>query len=85
MTRILNPVAGPRAASGATMPLIDNLSAHADGDELVRWLRSFPHTPRQTFVVHGEPEASATLVTRIERELQWQVRAPALGEHVTLA
>ena len=28
---------------------------------------------------------SRTWAARIERELQWQVRAPALGEHVTLA
>ena len=31
MTRILNPVAGPRAASGATMPLIDNLAGKTIG------------------------------------------------------
>jgi metallo-beta-lactamase family protein len=45
------------------------LSAHADGDELMRWLSVFKRAPRRVFIVHGEPEASKALRVRIEREL----------------
>ena len=37
------------------------LSAHADCDELLRWLGGFEKPPRRTFVVHGEPVASDAL------------------------
>jgi len=53
-----------------------HLSAHADADELMVWLRGFSTPPRRTFVVHGEPEASDALRQRIERELRWHVTMP---------
>src|SRR3990172_397371 len=37
---------------------LDMLSAHADADELLRWLRGFKAPPRLTYIVHGEPAAS---------------------------
>jgi metallo-beta-lactamase family protein len=48
------------------------LSAHADADEILRWLGGFVRPPRRTFIVHGEPQASETLRTRIEGELGWR-------------
>lgn len=47
-------------------------------------LRGFKHTPRQTFVVHGEPAASDTLrlPLRIADELGWPVRVPEQGSMV---
>ncbi|MFZ2241177.1 MAG: MBL fold metallo-hydrolase [Gordonia amarae] len=45
------------------------LSAHADADELLRWVSGFETPPRHTFVVHGEPQAADTLRTRLDREL----------------
>ena len=32
------------------------LSAHADRDEMVRWIETAPAAPKKIFVVHGEPE-----------------------------
>ena len=32
---------------------LDGLSAHADRDEILRWLRGFEKPPRRTYVVHG--------------------------------
>ncbi|MNY76869.1 RNA-metabolising metallo-beta-lactamase [compost metagenome] len=52
------------------------LSAHADGDELMRWLSGFREAPRRVYIVHGEPEASETLRERIQRELNWQATVP---------
>lgn len=47
------------------------LSAHADSDEIMRWLSSFKRPPKDTFLVHGEPEAADTLRLRIKDELGW--------------
>jgi len=58
----------PIRAEIANLPM---LSAHADADEILRWLSGFEKAPRRTFIVHGEPDASETLRTRIEGELGW--------------
>ncbi|MEK4033906.1 MBL fold metallo-hydrolase [Methylocystis sp. IM3] len=62
------------------------LSAHADADGIMRWLRNFKQTPRMTFVTHGEPTAADTLRRRIQDELGWPTKAPDLaGVAETLA
>ena len=61
------------------------LSAHADCDEILRWLSEFERPPRETFVTHGEPEASAALAERIRRELKWTCRVPEPLETVALS
>lgn len=63
----------PVNAEVAELPM---LSAHADGDELMRWLSGFREAPRRVYIVHGEPEASETLRERIQRELNWQATVP---------
>ncbi|MEN9631562.1 MAG: hypothetical protein RJA10_4790, partial [Pseudomonadota bacterium] len=61
-----------------------SLSGHADGNELVAWMRQFGQPPQQTFVVHGEPDAADTLRLRIRGELGWNARVPQHGETVAL-
>jgi len=63
---------------------LDMLSAHADADEILRWLRGFAKPPRMTFVVHGEPSASDALRHRIEAELGWRCLVPDHGQQVGL-
>lgn len=58
---------------------LESASAHADGDQLLDWLRAMPQAPRQVYVVHGEAEAADTLRARIERELQWRAMVPEHG------
>lgn len=60
------------------------LSAHADANELLRWLGGFAQAPRQVFIVHGEPEASEALRVRIGRELGWNAVVPRQGQSFTL-
>jgi metallo-beta-lactamase family protein len=62
---------------------LDSLSAHADGDELVAWLRSSPAAARVS-VVHGEPTAADTLRRRIRHELGWPAAVAGLGESVVV-
>lgn len=71
----------PVRASVHNLPM---LSAHADADEILRWLAGFRTPPRETFIVHGEPDASAALKLRIEAELGWKCRVPQPMERVVL-
>lgn len=65
----------------ATILRMEMLSAHADYEEMLRWLRGFKEAPKKTFVVHGEPEASLAMKDHIERELGWSgVEIPAQGD-----
>jgi metallo-beta-lactamase family protein len=71
----------PIRAEVANLPM---LSAHADADELLRWLRGVARPPKATYIVHGEPEASDALRRRIQDELGWTCRVPEHGERVAL-
>ncbi|MDF2763204.1 MAG: RNA-metabolising metallo-beta-lactamase [Rhodospirillales bacterium] len=67
---------------------VDNLSmlsAHADSDEIMGWLKGFARPPRAAFITHGEPAAADALRHRIEEELGWVARVPEHGERVSLA
>ena len=63
---------------------LDMLSAHADADEIVRWLRGFKSAPRRAFITHGEPAASDALRHRIEEQLGWGCLVPDHGQRVEL-
>jgi metallo-beta-lactamase family protein len=56
----------------AEITSLPSLSAHADADEIMRWLGGFSRPPSRTFIVHGEPAASDVLRVRIERDLNWR-------------
>lgn len=64
---------------------LTSLSAHADSDQLLRWLRNFIQAPKETFIVHGEPNASAALHERITRELGWHSCVPAMSQSFELS
>lgn len=63
---------------------LDMLSAHADADEILDWLRHCERAPQQTFITHGEPEAADALRQRIERELHWNCAVPAYRDEADL-
>ncbi len=63
---------------------LDMLSAHADVDEIIRWLHHFKKPPRMTFITHGEPAASDALRHRIEEELGWRCLVPDHGQRIEL-
>ena len=69
----------------AAVKNLEMLSAHADADEILRWLRGFKRPPRSTFITHGEPAASDALRHRIEEELGWSCVVPDHGQTVDLS
>jgi metallo-beta-lactamase family protein len=68
----------------AHVATLDALSAHADRDELLRWVSGFTHPPRRTYLVHGEPSASAALAEAIRGKFDWEVAIAHDRETVTL-
>ncbi|HXI66216.1 MAG TPA: MBL fold metallo-hydrolase [Gemmatimonadales bacterium] len=68
----------------ARVERIDALSAHADSDEILRWLRGFTRPPRVTYLVHGEPEGATALAAAIRARYGWNVEVAKDGETVAL-
>jgi metallo-beta-lactamase family protein len=61
------------------------LSAHADADEIIAWLRHFREAPKMTFVTHGEPAAADALRRRIAEDLGWPCSVPDYRDEAVLA
>ncbi|HED03330.1 MAG TPA: MBL fold metallo-hydrolase [Candidatus Fraserbacteria bacterium] len=68
----------------AKIASIAGLSAHGDYHELLRWLSGFERAPRQSFIVHGEPQAAEAFQERIHEQLGWKAHRPSYLETVTL-
>lgn len=64
---------------------IGGFSAHADWQEVLRWLTGMPSAPRRSFTTHGEPEAAAAMAAHIRERYGWRVDVPQYGERVELA
>jgi metallo-beta-lactamase family protein len=63
---------------------IDSMSAHADSQEILRWLGGFTRAPTMTFLVHGEINAMEALDASIKSALGWHTKMPAHEERVEL-
>jgi len=57
----------------ASVERLDSMSAHADANEIMRWLSGFTVAPSTIYLVHGEPAGLDALAARIERERRWPV------------
>ena len=63
---------------------LPGMSAHADAQQIVAWLRTAPKPPKAVYLNHGEPPAADALRERIERELGWPASVPQLGQTVEI-
>jgi len=59
---------------------LDELSGHADQNELLAWIQPMVPTLRRVFLVHGEPEQSAALAKVLHQRYGLQVTLPAPGQ-----
>ncbi len=59
---------------------LHGLSAHADRDELIRWVKTAPKLPRAVYLTHGEDDARTAMKALVERELGIAAVMPAMGE-----
>jgi metallo-beta-lactamase family protein len=91
-TRGASIVAGARTVKihGSYVPIraeiarIDNLSAHADRDELLAWIGALPARPSRIYVTHGEPIAADALRQAIEERHGWPCTVPEYRDTVVL-
>ena len=68
----------------ARIEKINGFSAHADRNELIRWLDGIGSAPKKVFVVHGEPDAANSFAEKISAEKGWPVHVPAYDEELVL-
>lgn len=74
---------GRMISVGARIARNDSMSAHADRNEIVRWLETLPAAPRRLFLVHGEPMPMDALKQRVQEHFGWEAATPAHLEAVT--
>jgi metallo-beta-lactamase family protein len=78
------------AIFGETVPVkcqvdqVKGFSAHANRDELHRWLDGFTSAPKMTYIVHGEMEAAVALKDYLKKEKGWNAMAPEYLESAKL-
>jgi metallo-beta-lactamase family protein len=64
---------------------LPSFSVHADQRELLDWLGgSKDNPPEVTYIVHGEPDASAALQGEVVDTLGWDAVVPRYLEKVRL-
>jgi metallo-beta-lactamase family protein len=68
----------------ATIMVSDAYSAHADREEILRWLGGFRRPPGMTYVVHGEAGAAEALRDAIVSRLGWNAAVAEDAQRVTL-
>jgi metallo-beta-lactamase family protein len=68
----------------AQIASLDELSGHADQNELLEWIAPIAPGLRKVFLVHGEPEQGAILAKLLQSNYGLEVAAPARGESFEL-
>jgi metallo-beta-lactamase family protein len=69
----------------ARIAQMNGFSAHADRDELLRWLRNLEGPPRHVFITHGEPEVSQHFDALVRERFGWDCSVPEYRDAVTLS
>ncbi len=75
---------------GKTLPIrarveqMGGLSAHADREDLTRWLSGLKEPPRETFVIHGEPKSAQSFADLLKTKKGWNASVPAYDDERVL-
>ena len=68
----------------ARIARLHGFSAHADRDQLFKWLSELKKPPRHVFIVHGEQEAAHDFSSFVTQRTGWQTSVPAYRDQVVL-
>ncbi|MEL7448809.1 MAG: MBL fold metallo-hydrolase [Pseudomonadota bacterium] len=63
---------------------LSGLSAHADRNELLRWVKSAGQPPHTVLITHGEPDASAAFAKLVHQETGAECITPSLHDCISL-
>jgi len=77
-------ILGQKYPVRAKVVQIHGFSAHADRDELFRWLSALQRPPRHLFVVHGESETAWRFADFLRERTGWEISVPAYRDEVIL-
>ena len=64
---------------------IGGFSAHADWQEVIRWLQDLSAPPRRVFVTHGEVGSAMAMAEHIRERFNWLVEVPEHGQQFELS
>lgn len=64
----------------ASIRSIESLSAHADQNDLINWMRNIKNIPEKVFLIHGEPTALDAFRVKIKATYHWNVTIPKLRD-----
>lgn len=68
----------------AEVKCINSLSAHADQEGLLDWLKEIKNVPQKIFLIHGERKASDVLRVKIKDKYGWNAEIPHQEQMVTV-
>jgi metallo-beta-lactamase family protein len=68
----------------ARIEKIDGFSAHADQNELLRWITVLKKAPRRVFITHGEPDAANAFKKLLTEKTGWPCIVPQYKNEVVL-
>ncbi|MFC2048051.1 MBL fold metallo-hydrolase RNA specificity domain-containing protein [Chloroflexota bacterium] len=68
----------------AKIAQIHGFSAHADRDELFRWLSGLKKLPKHLFITHGEPEAARSFGDFVREKTGGDISVPEYGAEFIL-
>lgn len=73
-------VMGEEIAVRAQIHNLDGMSAHADREDVVKWLSCFKVKPKLAFLVHGEPDSAKALQVYLAEKLDLDTYIPRYGD-----
>ncbi|MEI8206955.1 MAG: MBL fold metallo-hydrolase [Kiritimatiellales bacterium] len=68
----------------ARIEKIDGFSAHADQNELLRWITALRKAPRRVFITHGEPDAASAFKKLLMEKTGWPCIVPQYKNEAVL-
>ncbi|MBM4152289.1 MAG: MBL fold metallo-hydrolase [Kiritimatiellaceae bacterium] len=68
----------------ARIEKISGFSAHADQNELMRWITALKKAPRRVFITHGEPDAANAFQELLHEKTGWNCTVPAYRQELLL-
>ncbi len=63
---------------------VEGFSAHADWQDVLKWLSGLKTTPKAVFTTHGEPEAAEAMAGHIRDKFGWNVIVPQYEQTIIL-
>jgi metallo-beta-lactamase family protein len=62
----------------ASVKTLEGLSAHADQQDLINWMKNIKSIPEKVYLIHGEPTALDAFRVKIKDTYNWSATIPKL-------